>query len=80
MMIMSAYYGLMVHDDQKEEYQFSKGQVLTFNYSEPFSHTYLYRVVLDNHNTIFHGGGKNHQIGLYNAWIPTGGQSEYSPF
>ena len=33
MIMMSTYSGLMVHYDQKEEYKFSKGQVLMFNYA-----------------------------------------------
>ena len=31
--MMSTYYGLMYCDDQKEEYRFSKVQVLTFKYT-----------------------------------------------
>ena len=33
MMMMSTYSGIMVCNDQKEEYQFSRGQILTFNYA-----------------------------------------------
>ena len=54
MIIMSTNYGLMVHDDQKEEYWLSKGNVRTVNYSEPFAHTYLYRGYVDNHNDMLH--------------------------
>ena len=59
----------MVRGDQKEEYQLSKGQVLTFKYAEPFARHYLYRGAVDNHNALCHNDGTKHQAGLDNAWI-----------
>ena len=66
---MSTYFRLMVRDDQKEEYRFSKGQVLTFKYAEPFYCHYLYRGDVDNHNDMRHDGGTKQKVGLENAWI-----------
>ena len=65
---MSTYSGLMVHDDQKGEYQFSKVQVLTLNYEEPFDRHYLYIGVVDNQNAMRHDGKTKHQVGFDNAW------------
>ena len=65
---MSTYSGLMVHADQKGEYQFSKVQVLTLNYEEPFDRHYLYIGVVDNQNAMRHDGRTKHQVGFDNAW------------
>ena len=42
---------------KRRNIDFSKGQVLTLNYSEPFAHNYLYRVSVENHNAACHDDG-----------------------
>ena len=64
MIMMSTYSVLMVCEDQNEEYQLSKGKVLTFKYAEPFTHHYVYRGALDNHNAMRHDGGKKQKVRL----------------
>ena len=58
MIMMSTYSGIMVRDYQKEGYKFSKLQVITFKYAEPFDNNYLCRGAVDNHNAIHHYGRK----------------------
>ena len=69
MIMMPAYSGIMLRRDKKEEYQFSKGQVLTFNDTEPFGRHYLYIVAVDNHNCVYHDVGTKHKVGLENIFI-----------
>ena len=40
MIMMSTHSGLMVCDDQKEEYKMSKGKKITFQCAEPFARHY----------------------------------------
>ena len=70
----------MVRDDQNEEYQLSKGQILTFKYAEPFAHHYLYRGAVDNHNYMCHGDEKNSRSDWIMHGSPTCGQSDSLPF
>ena len=67
--MMSTYSGLMVRDDQKEEYLLSKRQVIMFKYAEPFVHHYLYIVPVYNHNYMCHDDGTKHQVVLENVYI-----------
>ena len=55
---MSTYSGLVVRDYQKKDYQWSKGQVITFKYTKPFPDHYFYRGDVDNHNYMHRDGEK----------------------
>ena len=54
---MYVYFGILVRDDQKEEYRLCKRHVIKFKYAKPFSHHYLYREAVDNHNHMCQDGG-----------------------
>ena len=72
MIMMPTYSGIMVCDDQKEEYQQSKGKVITCKYAETFAHRYLYIGALDNQNAMRHYGGTKQKVLLENIWITQG--------
>ena len=66
---MSTYSGIMFRDYQKEEYLFSKWNILMFKYEEPFANHYLYILYVGNHNSMIHDGGGKQQVVLENVWI-----------
>ena len=72
MIMIPTYSGIMVCGDQKEEYQLSKGKVITCKYAETFAHRYLYIGDLDNHNAMRHYGGTKQKVLLENTWITHG--------
>ena len=46
-------------------------EVVKFKYPAAVDDRYIYRGVVDNHNTLRHDGGNNPQIGLNSVWGTT---------
>ena len=56
---------------QKEDIRMVNGWVVNFKYPEVVANSYRYRGVVENHNSLRHGGSTKSQIVFNSAWVTT---------